>query len=225
MSCHNHECHRCLKHAFTLVELLVVMAIIAILIGILLPALGGAREAARQSRCLSNLKQFGLVAEMYASDHDGRLPMPPEHGDLTGSLEPWSQQDWGKGIWICPSHKAFEPGWWTTSYGYNWQYLLEPAEDYPHTGWSGFDQLGWRLALIRTPSSTMSFIDHTPPEGLWDLWSYVQRPGDTSLQNGMGRTDFRHRDTANALFLDGHGQVVQTAFADPSNEQDGWDPR
>jgi prepilin-type N-terminal cleavage/methylation domain-containing protein/prepilin-type processing-associated H-X9-DG protein len=60
--------------AFTLIELLAVMAIIAILAAILLPALSGARERSRGVFCLNNTRQLNLAWQLYADDHDGTLP-------------------------------------------------------------------------------------------------------------------------------------------------------
>jgi prepilin-type N-terminal cleavage/methylation domain-containing protein len=63
--------------AFTLIELLVVIAIIAILVSLLLPAIGGAREAARQSQCLSNVRQLAVAATSHAGDRRGAYSTGP----------------------------------------------------------------------------------------------------------------------------------------------------
>lgn len=65
---------RPVPHAFTLVELLVVVSIVALLIGITIPSLGVARESARRSKCLSNLKSIGTSFQLYLNDYDDIFP-------------------------------------------------------------------------------------------------------------------------------------------------------
>jgi prepilin-type N-terminal cleavage/methylation domain-containing protein/prepilin-type processing-associated H-X9-DG protein len=67
-----------LARAFTLTELLVVIAVIAILAALLLPALASARAAGKRAACLSNLHQIGIAVRSYASDSDGRIPYGPK---------------------------------------------------------------------------------------------------------------------------------------------------
>lgn len=82
--------NRYLRHAFTLIELLVVISIIALLIGILLPALGSARAAARQIACGSNIRQTVIAHTTYAVDHDGQIvPMVSAPPSILG-FNDWS---------------------------------------------------------------------------------------------------------------------------------------
>ena len=83
---------------FTLVELMVVISIIAILAAILFPVFAQAREAARKTSCQSNLYQIGMALQMYARDHDGRLPRA--HNDLKPLVLPYVN---GLSIFRCPS--------------------------------------------------------------------------------------------------------------------------
>jgi prepilin-type N-terminal cleavage/methylation domain-containing protein len=76
-ACRSVRVQRAGHRGFTLIELLVVIAIIALLIGILLPALGRAREAARAAKCLANNRSMGLVMTLYANDNKSWYPIIP----------------------------------------------------------------------------------------------------------------------------------------------------
>ena len=132
---------------FTLIELLVVIAIIAILAAILFPVFAQAREKARQTTCLSNLKQIGLGVMQYTQDYDETYPrakFDPPQPPLTRYS--WAQPNWqdmvspyvkngtvtvtwltsdgtpatriNKGIWLCPSQPDGDD-FVTTVYGGN----------------------------------------------------------------------------------------------------------
>src|SRR5512134_2480781 len=72
---------------FTLIELLVVIAIIALLMGILMPALSRARKQAWGVSCGSNLRQVGAAANLFAEDHDGRIPRADDLKLLAGHTQ------------------------------------------------------------------------------------------------------------------------------------------
>ena len=79
-----------MRRGFTLIELLVVIAIIAILAAILFPVFARAREKARCTSCLSNLKQIGLGLAMYISDYDETWPSMQVFGDSSVyASAPW----------------------------------------------------------------------------------------------------------------------------------------
>jgi prepilin-type N-terminal cleavage/methylation domain-containing protein/prepilin-type processing-associated H-X9-DG protein len=98
------------KTGFTLIELLVVIAIIAILAAILFPVFARARENARKTSCLSNMKQIGLGIEQYKQDNDSTYPMAYFYvngADSSGGYVQWSGsvQPYVKSeqLFVCPS--------------------------------------------------------------------------------------------------------------------------
>ena len=132
------------KKGFTLIELLVVIAIIATLAAILFPVFAQAREKARQTSCLSNLRQIGTATLMYAQDFDGAYPYMSTKANIVPKprwadrLFPYTKSTQ---IFLCPSalrnqalkpwahhwevatqsYRANSPLW--GGYGYNYQYL------------------------------------------------------------------------------------------------------
>jgi prepilin-type N-terminal cleavage/methylation domain-containing protein len=87
---HNHR-----PNAFTLVELLVVIGIIALLVSILLPTLNKARESARRTKCLANLRSIGQLVNMYANRANGQLPIGYNVASSGGG------QSYLNNFWLC----------------------------------------------------------------------------------------------------------------------------
>ncbi len=165
------------KQAFTLIELLVVISIIALLVSILMPALGKARELAKRSVCLSNQKQLSYAWILYAEDNDDLMCSP---------CPGWRDEDL-EISWIYWAGSGFPNTWsedlWDESImnGALWPYCSESLEVFRcPTGkenekitYSAFPAMGWRedlgraiegdiytkISQIPSPSSRSVFID------------------------------------------------------------------
>lgn len=175
------------QRAFTIIEVLVVIAILALLMAILLPSLSSARAQARQIVCGSNLRQLGSAMQMYALDFNGRaMPLAYTSPSIIGTASPiywWGSSgvsgvDHSKGfislylaadlraesVFECPEQPwgSYKPQGATqesvtSTYGYNGYYLCPPHAP----GWSF--QIGhrpWqRLDRVRRPARVFAFGD------------------------------------------------------------------
>lgn len=206
---------RKLNEGFTLIELLVVVAIIAVLIAILLPALGTARESAKTTVCLNNMRQMSLATLMYVDDNDGMLPSVGmshgshsvnEQGSWFHLLERYCQ----KGLlYRCPSDKSpyfdtpLPPDnvrYRKVSYGTN--YYVSGVM----LGYEVYNRLSrlenpWNIIFTVELAETGEFAaaDHIHAD-TWILNPLVKAKEQMALD--------RHRGQANYALLDGHAQTL-----------------
>lgn len=160
-----------LARAFSLIELLVVVAVIALLVALVLPALGSSREAARAVACASNLRQVMAAIRAYADQHRG---LSPAIGVPYASLPNWAlavQASFGAGgtapgdlyaagsILVCPTSRATFGRDMQRTYAINATGHAGLAGDPDHYDTS---QVHIRLDRIADPSRTPIFVDSLP---------------------------------------------------------------
>ena len=209
------------RRGFTLIELLVVIAIIAILAAILFPVFAKAREKARQSSCLSNLKQIGLACLQYAQDYDEKLPSSYIYCyPATGTaLLCWPDliQPYLKSyqLVMCPSFSA--------GYGYS---NLRPA-GLPNPLLTGYGANESGFAVAGVTGSNPSMGSNGTGAGLGQIVNSVQlilvydsanldnwNPARLDCANPPPAANMiynvpRHNDGANYVMADGHAKWLK----------------
>jgi prepilin-type N-terminal cleavage/methylation domain-containing protein/prepilin-type processing-associated H-X9-DG protein len=205
---------------FTLVELLVVIAVVAVLAGLLLPALARGKSSAQRIRCVSHLHQLGLAAQMYWDDHGGAAfrYQRGRTGDGVlywfgwleqgaegerrfdceqGALHPYLG---GGGVALCPSLAyhldRFKLKALGAAYGYGYNLHLSSPSTHPPL----------QVTTLRNPTAIVLLADSaqvntfqfpaSPENPLLEEFYYVNASEPTA--------HFRHQERAMAVFCDGH---------------------
>jgi len=242
-------CAKCLKEVcqstkqgFTLVELLVIVATVAILAALLLPTLGRSKQSAQSVKCINNLRQSCLSAQMYWEDNNGVTfaygGVATNNGEIywfgwisngaeetrpfdatQGALFPYL----GAGVDLCPSFdyassqfklKASVP---TCDYGYD--LFLSPIGK-PPVNMKSISQPS-ALALLADSAQVNTFEAPASAQNpMFEEWYYINN--DPTEPNGQ----FRHDQCANTVFCDGHvlreTMVPGTLDQRLPNERIGW---
>lgn len=180
---------------FTLLELVSVIAVVAVLVAMLIPFAGRMRSKADQSACSSNLRHIAAGFQLYAQDHGGQFPEFKATGG--GDVMSWREKiydyvinpDTNKSkyyVWYCPAKE-------------------ESAEKWRNVGCYGsnLNLSDRRISTIEDPARMMMAIDTTLKQG----------HHAKSENSGVSRVEdwihFRHMDKANMLMVDGHVEVVE----------------
>jgi len=218
---------------FTLIELLVVIAIIALLLSILLPALGRAKEQAKTTRCLSNLRQIGLAMHAYAGDYDYLLPRAelrpgvaiytgidmrwpvlfmPYIGGLSDNVEDYFEVK----IYDCPSYPIKEQTVDYCSNAFDLKGTLKECfgftklDDFPRHTTTIF--LADYEYLPKSSHIKIIYKDD-PPDTMkvkmqsLDAWNQNHLPSGPDTSRRVARD--RHAKWINCLFIDGHSSKMK----------------
>ena len=207
-----------MRKGFTLIELLVVIAIIAILAAILFPVFAKAREKARQTSCLSNMKQLGLAQLQYCQDYDEVLVpnatavytyLAPDGTVI--NISPPSAMLWmyliypyvkNVQVFNCPSHSnEWSPSAYDASFGYGKNEFLG----------------GRSLAQCYSPADTILCCDSDYYLSDWDVTA--DPDGSTGSDNAT-MPAARHNNGANFSFVDGHSKWMADGIANWTDGQD-----
>ena len=227
-----------MRHGFSLVEVLVVVAIVAILAALLMPIAEQALEHGRATQCVSNLRQLAAANLSFAAENDGQFVAAQDernlvrwHGTRTsgsaafdptkGPLAPYLGKE-GR-VKLCPTlqrvltgSKSFENG--TGGYGYNAAYIGGTVADL---------YSGERVGRIERPATTVMFTDTAFPRatglqeyGFCEPWQTEYAPG--FFQGRLNASvHFRHLGRANVAWCDGHVTAELPSQIDGTNGYGG----
>ena len=172
--------------AFTLIELLIVVAVMALLLGLLLPVLGSARATAHAAVCASNLRTLGLATTLYAADHNQRLPQPTQDSHV-GSFQARARALWfnalddylGQAAKQYSSTTAAERNYVAFKHDPVWEQLPEdvPGAAFPYATPDQADR--WNQQTIKM-NVFLGEADTGASRARWVRTTEVPRPSSTA---------------------------------------------
>lgn len=220
--------------SFTLVELLITIVIMVILASLLFPALGQARKMARNSVCLSNLKQFGMGFSMYSNDYNGWLPqyINTEYREWDYQIMPYVNYKTQNyiianrfkefSIFHCPSGKPSPscPSVWSEYRSRGYSFNLSIATNYENSG---------KISSLKSPGNTTLMFDFAASGCELATFSsqsnieYIS-PGTSGNSYTTYYISYRHTEKCNTLFSDGHGQSLKKGTFNNRVDLPNWIP-
>jgi prepilin-type processing-associated H-X9-DG protein len=229
------------RSAFTLIDLLVVIAIVAILAGMLMPAIAAVRDAARATRCAGSLRSLQLAHLLYAQQWDGSFaPNFFGKGGVGGDVT-WLGWDHNADLIafysedritdgnggrltrneLCPLMQNHETAtkWNTTmSWGMN---ISDQYPDFP------LGYIGSYKTSKGKSSTIFAFVDCLGSMANWNYrnsyWTgSVPAPEGYHIPGKPGAIAYRHRGRANVVMYDGHVERLDVAQCDPTRPWYGW---
>lgn len=175
--------------AFTLIEILVVIAIMTILAAILFPAFGRARENARRASCQSNLKQIGIAAMQYLQDNDEHYMVADHEATPPYAwfqpLQPYIKSEQ---VFKCPSL-----GQETATPNPNTDYII-----------NGFFAHGVSQALFQHPAEQIMVAEREKDKEVFDYHPWTEGTELTAPEMNENIARERHFNGSNYIFADGH---------------------
>ena len=190
---------------FTLIELLIVISIIALLIGMLLPALGKARDASRQIKCAAQVRQIGLALEAFANEHEERYPIAGNDLDWDVIDGVTQKPSWMQQLFDYLPNKEFFSGCPTYPQDSPYHYFLGTRAAWVHQPVATRKFMAVDRRLVKLPSALVlggdnnrtfnvtdaDKDDYTQPCAYFEPWSNEN-------------WEPHHNGGLNVLFADGH---------------------